>query len=359
VAGSSLVSSSDAVPALRNVRTELGRTLSDSRLVRLAAAASDHAASNPGSDLVALGISAAEALRWSRPALVGAARLSRPEIAERIAVRFPDLRLPDRPALDDALGEAGLPFAWDQSLEAYVSTAPPVGGAQLTVGPARAATRLSPSGHTVAVVDPQDPEVAAALAVQERLDASTSQGGFLALRVPTDRVADARAGLERWTTGDDPIVQIDLEATFLGHLRAEAERRRVVWSNIESADDPAGGDWTKLSVLATAAVEATLADVRSHRRVLAFFPGALVRHGADLSPTPLDQLRDAATGGDGALELLWLVVLGSQADALPAVDGTPVPVVAPSEWLEITEPWLSNKHRGVAESATDTRGRTA
>ena len=152
---------------------------------------------------------------------------------------------------------------------------------------------------------------------------------------------------------------MDLEATFLRHLRAEAERRKVVWSNVEAADDPASGDWTKLSVLASAAVESTLAEVRSHRRVLAWYPGALVRHGTDLSPTPLDQLRDAATGGDGDLELLWLVVLGGQADALPAVDGTPVPVVAPSEWLEVTDPWLSNKHRGTADGATSAEGRTA
>ena len=359
VADTTLATSSDAVPALRSVRTGAGRTLSDSRLVRLAAASSDQAVATAGSDLVARSTSAIDALRWSRPALIGSPRLTVDDVRERVAVRFPHLTLPDRPALDDALSAAGLPYIWDPAAALYASNAAPVGGAQLTVGPGRALTVLSPSGHTQAAADPQDPEVAAALAVQRRLDAAVAEGGFLALRVPTDRVTDARAGLERWTTGDDPLVQVDLEATFLRHLRAEAERRKVVWSNVEAADDPASGDWTKLSVLASAAVESTLAEVRSHRRVLAWYPGALVRHGTDLSPTPLDQLRDAATGGDGDLELLWLVVLGGQADALPAVDGTPVPVVAPSEWLEVTDPWLSNKHRGTADGATSAEGRTA
>ncbi len=359
VADAALVTSSDTVPALRSVRTDGGRALSDSRLVRLAAACSDHAVANPGSDLVARTITPTDALRWSRPALISLPRLSVADVRDRVAVRFPHVTLPDRPELDDALATAGLPYAWDPTLDAYASNAAPVGGAQLTVGPGRAATRLSPSGHTQAATDLQNPEVVAALAVQRRLDASVAEGGFLALRVPTDRIADARAGLERWTTGDDALVEVDLEAAFLRYLRAEAERRKVVWSNVEAADDPAGGDWTKLSVLASAAVEATLAEVRSHRRVLALYPGALVRHGAGLSPTPLDQLRDAATGGDGALELLWLVVLGGQADALPAVDGTPVPVVAPSEWLEVTEPWLSNKHRGTDDGATSAEGRTA
>jgi len=359
VAETALVTSSDVVPALRGLRTDAGRALSDSRLVRLAAAASDHAAANAGSDLFALAVAPADALRWSRPALIGSPRLAVGDVRDRVAVRFPTVSLPDRPALDDSLRAAGLPYTWDPDAAAYVSDAAPVGGEQLTIGPGRAATRLSPSGHTRATVDPQDPEVAAALAVQHRLDASVAEGGFLALRVPTDRVADARAGLERWTTGEAALTEVDLEATFLRHLRAEAARRNVVWSNVEGADDPSGADWARLSVLATAAVDATLAEVRAHRRVLAWFPGVLVRHGGDVTPAPLDQLRDAATGGDGDLDLLWLVVLGGQADALPAVGGAPVPVVAPSEWLEVTDPWLSNTHRGTAVSAPGAGGRTA
>jgi serine/threonine protein kinase len=366
VADTSLVSSSDAVPSLRTVRSDAGRPLSDSRLVRLAAASSDHASANAGSDLVSLAVSAPEALRWSRPALIGSARLSPAELRERVAVRFPNLELPDRPALDDALAAAGLPYTWDDTSDTYRSIAAPVGGEQLTVGPARAATVVSVGGRTLAPADPQDPDVAAALAVQRRLDASVAEGGFLALRVPTDRVVDAREGLSRWVhkdgqQDDDCLVEVDLEATFLTHLRAEAERRKVVWSNVPGADDPTGADWTKLSVLASAAVEATLAEVRSHRRVLAWFPGAIVRHGGDLVPTPLDQLRTAATDRDGDLELLWLVVLGGQADALPAVDGTPVPIVAPTEWLDVTEPWLANKHRGTGggDAESSAGGRTA
>jgi serine/threonine protein kinase len=356
VAEAALVTSSDVVPALRGVRSDAGRALSDSRLVRLAAASSDHATANPGSDLVASAVAPVDALRWSRPSLIGSSRLTTADVRDRVAVRFPTVTLPDRPALDEAFAAAGLPYVWQSSDDAYVSTAKPVGGQQLTIGPARAATRLSPSGHTQAATDPQLPEVADALAVQQRLDASVAEGGFLALRIPTDRLVDARAGLGRWTTGDNALVEMDLEATFLQHLRFEAERRKVVWSNVESADDRAGAGWTRLSVLAAAAVEATIAEVRAQRRVLAWFPGALVRHGGDLTPSPLDQLRDAATGGGGDLELLWLVTLGGQADALPAVDGTPVPIVAPSEWLEITDPWLSNAHRGTATDATTGAG---
>jgi hypothetical protein len=335
-------------------------------MVRLAAASSDLAAANAGSDLVALAASSAEALRWSRPALIGSASITIADLRERVAVRFPAVELPERPALDSALAEAGLPYGWDDVTDTYKSTAPEAGRAQLTVGPVRAATVVTVGGRTVTPSDPLDPEVAAALAVQQRLDASAAEGGFLALRVPTDRVADARDQLSRWVRGDHTpdgsgLVVVDLEAAFLHHLRAEADRHEIEWSTVQGADDPVGAGWTNLSILATTAVEATLNEVRSHRRVLAWFPGALVRHGTEVSPAPLDQLRAAATDQHGELELLWLVVLGGQADALPSVDGAPVPIVAPSEWLEVTEPWLANRHRGGDTSRTDfvARGRTA
>ena len=69
-----------------------------------------------------------------------------------------------------------------------------------------------------------------------------AEGGFLALRVPTDRLADARDGLSRWgdataRDGGDGLIEVDLEAVFLRHLRAEADRRNVVWSNVEGADE--------------------------------------------------------------------------------------------------------------------------
>lgn len=351
-----LVPSSEAVPALRSVRTAAGRRLSDSRLVRLAAAASGSAVANPASELVARTAGPVDALRWSRSALIGVSPLTPAALAERVAVRFPHVELPPRPALDDALTAAGLPYEWDHPENAYLSTAAPVGGERLTVGPGRAPTMVSTGGRTLAPADPLEPTVAAALAVEARLDASAAKGGFLALRVPTDRLHDARRSLSRWTSGEQALVEVDLEAAFLRHLRSSAEARRVRWEVVTAADDPASGPaWDNLSILSDAAVRATLDEVMGHRRVLAWFPGALVRYGWRLSPSPLDQLRDAATTRDGALDLLWLVVLGGQADALPAVDGRPVPIVAPSEWLEVTDPWLSNVHRSAGDAGVGGR----
>lgn len=353
-----LVSASEVVPALRAVSHDGAGSLSDSRLVRLAAAASERAVANAASDLVARSAPPAAALRWCRATLVGSGRLTLDDVVERVAMRFPLLQLPPRPALDDAMAAANLPYRWDSEANVYVSTAAAVGAERLTVGPGRAPTVVSVGGRTLAPADPKDPEVVAARAVEDRLVASATEGGFLALRVPTDRMGQAKAQLTRFSTGHNAVVEVDLEATFLRHLRAAADAHRVRWELVAAADDPSGtSGWQNLSVLSNEAVQATLAEVRSHRRVLAWFPGALVRYGWQISPAPLDRLRDAATASDGGMELLWLVVLGGQIDALPAVDGTPVPIVAPSEWLEVTTPWLENAHRSAGE--TSAGGRSA
>lgn len=361
VAQDALVPATEVVPALRAVRAQAASVLSDSRLVRLAAAASERAVANAASDLVALGAPPADALRWSRAALVGSPRLTLDDVVERVAVRFPHLQLPPRPALDDALAAAGLPYRWDATEGVYVSTAAPVGAERLTVGPGRAPTVVSVGGRTVAPADPNDPGVMAALTVEDRLRASAAEGGFLALRVPTDRIAQAKAQLARFTTGPGALVEVDLEATFLRHLRAAADAHRVRWEVVTAADDrESGSGWHNLSVLSTEAVRATLEEVRSLGRALAWFPGALVRYGWQVTPAPLDQLRDAATARDGALEVLWLVVPGGQTDPLPTVEGAAVPIVAPSEWLEVTVPWLENRHRSSGDPGAERAGgRTA
>ncbi|MCB1285190.1 MAG: hypothetical protein KDB20_12835, partial [Microthrixaceae bacterium] len=103
VAGSALVPSGEVVAALRSVRPTAGRSLSDARLVRLAAASSNNATTNAASDLVRRRAEALEALRWSRAALVSAPRLSVAEITARVAARFPGVVLPPRPQLDEVL----------------------------------------------------------------------------------------------------------------------------------------------------------------------------------------------------------------------------------------------------------------
>lgn len=119
----------------------------------------------------------------------------------------------------------------------------------------------------------------------------------------------------------------------------------MAWTNLEGADDVANPNWERLSMVAKSAVDATIDEVAGHRHVIAWFPGALVRHAPREQLAPMDRLRDAVLDAEHELRTLWLVVLGSTTDALPKVDGTPVPALAASQWMDLDDTWLKNTHR--------------
>jgi Bacterial RNA polymerase, alpha chain C terminal domain/Protein kinase domain len=89
-------------------------SFSDSRLIRLAAAASTNAAVSSRQELYPRLMDAARALRLSQGALLGVLQLSVADIHERVRSRYPEAApLPDRPGLDELLDAAGLNFKWD------------------------------------------------------------------------------------------------------------------------------------------------------------------------------------------------------------------------------------------------------
>jgi hypothetical protein len=90
--------------------------LADTRLVRLAAAASAHAAVSSRQELYPKGMDAARALKLSQGALLGVPSLTVAQMRERVSSRYPDAGpLPDRPALDELLRLAGFDFQWDDT----------------------------------------------------------------------------------------------------------------------------------------------------------------------------------------------------------------------------------------------------
>ena len=100
--------------------------LTDTRLVRLAAAASAHAAVSSRQELYPKGMDAVRALKLSQGALLGVPSLTVAQMRERVSSRYPEAEpLPDRPALDDVLRVAGFDFQWDvtarQGSGGYVS----------------------------------------------------------------------------------------------------------------------------------------------------------------------------------------------------------------------------------------------
>lgn len=347
-----------AVDALRAVRAPPGVALADGRLVRLAAGVSQRAGVSAALELYPRNLAPLRALRLLRQGLAASAELTEPDVRNRVHARFPLLALPARPQLDELLIAADVAVHWDPARRvegAYVRDEPVVGGlSSLTSLVSRASTRTPttpPLRRTTRAEE--DPVVVAAAELEGRLERSLDHGGFLVLRVPTNRRIELARELARFTGGPHRVVPVDLEAAFLEELRAEAASRRVGWERLASADLalPGTTDYTNLRLLARPALERTERRVLvAGPRVVAWNPGVLRRYDDTLAA--VDRLRATAGRTDAALQTLWLVVFGSTSEARPSIDGAAVPVSGPSEWVDITMAWLENRHRHLVAAAT-------
>ena len=324
---------------LRAIVLPTGATaLADTRLVRLAAAASAHAAVSSRQELYPKGMGAARALKLSQGALLGVPSLTVAQMRERVSSRYPEAEpLPDRPALDDLLRVAGFDFEWDatarQGIGGYVSR---FRDTTVITSGSESAPRL-PTVNGPARAIEITPEIADARQFEERLQRAFKDGSFLALLVHPKYYQ--RASDELYSRF--PITLIDFEALFLKALREVAEKARVNWDLVLQTDaTPHAGDWHKLLLLVGRAmplVEAQLSAL--DKTVLITYAGVLARYDRmDL----LERLRDKVGRHDG-IPGLWLLLPGQHQAVM---DGKAVPILSPGQRANIPESWLQNMHRG-------------
>ncbi len=345
-----------AVISLRQVNPPDGVVLADGRLLRLAAAASQHVDVSAGLELYPELLDPSRALRLARQGLAAASELTVDDVVSRVNARFPKVRLPERPELDAALKAAEVAVIWSEAGQKFVRTEAMVGDlSAVTSFVQRDPTRIaSPTERKSLPYDDVDPAVAAATDLEGRLDRSLQSGGFLALRVPTTRGSELRRGLARFSGEPHRMATVDIEQVFLEELRAVAAEKRVEWAKLVAADLALEGttDHTNLRILTqetATRVEARLTNAGP--RVVAWNPGVLARYG-ELGT--IDRLRNAAGRADSSLRTFWLVVFGSSADERPSIDGHVLPVIGRSEWVDITDSWLANEHRSSVATGTDT-----
>jgi hypothetical protein len=337
-----LVTPQRVLQRLREVPTPAGAPLlTDARIVRLAAAASSQAALSSRQELYPRNMEAVRALKLSQGALYGVSPLTVNEMRERVRSRYPEAQeLPDRPALDTMLEEAGIDLRWD-------STAKGVGG---YVGRSHDAYPVStesklPSRQPTALV-PQDatdipPELADARQFEERLQHGIKDGSFYTLLVAPKYYERAYQELTRRF----PVELVDFEGLFLDALRAAAAKARVNWDLVIQTDaKPNQGDWNKLQLLvgrAVAAVEEKLAQ--AEKPVLLIYAGLLARYNRmDL----LERLRDRV-GRRGGIPSLWLLIPG---DYQAVMDGKAVPILSPGQRARVPVSWIDNDHRGTGRT---------
>jgi len=354
-----LVPPARAIERLRALRLPSGvEPLSDARLVRLAAVASQNAAVSSRQEVYPRGMDAVRAVRLSQGALLGAARLTVDGIRQRVSGRYSESApLPDRPELDELLNAAGLELKWDATVVpggAYLS---PERERLVSSEPSSVIERLPTQvGPPPSEITPEEAE---ARQFEERLQRAIADGTFIAMTVEPRGYFRAREEL----CGRFPVQPFDAEATFIQALREQAEKAGAKWEALLAADaEPGGGTWGKLMVLVRRAVPQVEAAIyaacqvqqteeansqqrraknQEPRTVLMVFPGLLVRYGQmDL----LARVREKVGRPDG-IPGLWMLIAADAQTAGPMIDGTPVPVIGQAEWARIPDGWLRNVHR--------------
>lgn len=336
-----LLAPARSLQRLRELTPPAGFTpVSDTRLVRLAVAASGLAALSSRQELYPRNLDPARALKLAQGAIYGVPNLSVAVLRERVRSRYPDAApLPDRPALDTLLEQAGIDLKWDPNSGTYTGRAAGSGTISSTSRPPSrrptADTGQEPAGPS--------PEVADAREFEQRLRHGLKQGSFYALLVDPKSFDRAVGDL----TDRFGVERVDLEGLMLDAMREVAEKARVRWDLVVATDArPHTGDWGKLELLINRAlplVEARLLAVG--RPMLLIFPGLLARYGKlDL----LERLRDGV-GRLPGLASVWLLLPG---DHQAEIDGQALPLLGPGQKVRIPASWLANAHRAVASGGT-------
>jgi serine/threonine protein kinase len=333
-----LVPPARALQRLREIPIPADETvLSDSRLVRLAAAASQTATLSSRQELYPRGMDASRALKLSQGALYGVAQLTVDQIRDRVRSRYPEAALlPDRPALDAFLRDANFDFDWDSSGK----------GGGCYVSRHREAISVTSGSESVSRLPTAvgwdngadiSPEIADARQFEDRLVRALRDGAFLALTVNPKYYERAADELCRRFA----VELIDFEGLFIDSLREVVTNAGAKWDAVVNADAAPNGDaWKKFLVLVNRAmpmVEERL--FAADKTVLLIYPGLLARYD---QMTLLQRLRDGIGRSDG-LSGLWLLVPG---DAQAMIDDKPVPIISPGQRIRVPESWLQNAHRG-------------
>jgi len=341
VAGGEVLAPVRAVELLRAV-PEVGGSarLETPRLVALAAAASGgRAAVSARQELYPVGLAPVAAVRAAQAATAGmqvgtdgpSDVVTVADLRARVRARFPAAaELPDRPALDVVLRDAGSVLTWDPTGDAYRA-------------PLATPTTLATHSRTVpppgAVLVPASRDE-----VDIRLRDSLALRAFLALGVPPQEL-ERLPGLLRQRYG---VTVLNVTDILLNRMRATAAAAGVAWDEVLAADaaDPGSPDGMGLRGLVDTAVGAvTEAVAAAPGPILLTEASPLARYGH------LDLLAPLADHASRASSAIWLLVPVGESGGAPVVDGQPVPILSPSQWLRLPASWPTG---GAAALLADT-----
>lgn len=321
--------------------------LSDTRLVRLAAAASQNAAVSSRQELYPRNMDSERALKLSQGALVGSRVLTIEQIRQRVSSRYPlAAELPNRPKLDKLLKDFGLPLTWDEDAGhkgAYVSNARSVLSVTDVTGTGPRYTTISTSPRVPTPSfkpDYVDPEIAEARQFEDRLRYAEKNGTFLVMTVKSNLYERAKEELtERFE-----VQALDLETLFIDSLHKAADEAGADWHVVVAADaaPPNSGDWRNLNQLIASMVIPKVEQVltEGEKTILTYHPNWLARYN---QLPMLSHVYEAVQAGK--IHGVWILLPASSQTTMPLMDGVAVPVITSNQWASIPDSWCQNLHR--------------
>lgn len=318
-----LLPTTSVVSELRGSRETA--TLADGRLLALAAALSTSAAASGRGELHSRALPLPTALRYALTGLAPSVQVTAAEVRTRVRARFPALAgLPERPRLDALVAESGLDLLYDDAAGAY---RPHATAADTTGLESRQATNIVRTSSV-----PRD--VGGEVGV--RLRRSVDTRSFLALGV--DARSLERAG--KLLTARYGAQLLDVTGVLVAAMRTTAGQLRLPWKQVLAADAALDGSRERqgLTVLVERAlpeVDAAIDKAAQGGPVVLTDLGPLAQYG---HVGRLARWTDIAAARPGAI---WALVpqLAGQSGAI--IDGRPLPLAAPGQFLVLDIGWLT------------------
>ena len=325
--------------------------LSNHRLLRLAAAASQHAALSSRAELYPRGLSAERAVELAQGALLGARALTVGEVQSRVQGRYPASHpLPGRPQLDALLRGLDLGLEWngrfsfpDGTRGAYCLPRAGLTAVTSLLDPTHAGTLGSVSATGMPTAGDEDAPTAQRRQQQfdQTVQSALDDGRFLALTV---RPAQAQLAAERLAARFG-LAAVSFDTLLLRHLHrlCDGMARPPAWQVVLRADSADSGsrDWSNLQGLVRRVLPDLTAEIlAAERPVLLTDTGLIGRYG--LVDTWLAELRRRVTDGEAPHALLLLIATDGTGPGA-SIEGVSVPdgpgrrehAAIPVDWVAV------------------------
>lgn len=324
--------------------SEASASLTPNRRVRLAAAVSQRAAASGAGELHHRDLPATAAVAHALRGVAAHQLLSPHTVRDRVRARFPALApLPDRPDLDTVVAAADLGLVYDAGKQAYRSRAASADTTGLdTRQPTRVVTDHAP--------------VSAVGVVGQRLRDSRKRRSFLALGVPGHRLERAT----RVLTSDLGAAELDLTGVLLTAVREQAEHLGMPWATVEAADAAESGTRPAQGLAAlveralpavTAAVETAMDEAaEGEQPVLLTEASSLARY------SHLDILTQWTDLTRPRRQAVWLVVPQLRNVHGPVLDGRPVMLNSPGQFLTLDTEWIDTRDQILQQTTSTAAG---